>query len=156
MTYRFRCDAQPSGNALWVGERLHESLETCLHGKWVYSEYYYPCRAILHALQELGMLMNSLQSEKTVSGAGCYGRMDIYGVLTDGRSCVVEIKSTLGNELRRPKPDEVIQLGYYAALSGAQSPRLAFLRISFPTRRLAVYTMDPTPAIMREMRHTIG
>lgn len=155
MTYRFRSNAQPLGDSLWVGERLHQSLQACLAGKWVYPEYYYPCLAILHALDELGMEMNSLQSELTVSGPKDHGRMDIFGVLADGRCCIVEIKSTLGKYLNRPSPQEVIQLGYYATLSEAESPRLACLRLSFPSRRLGVYSMDVSATLMKQMRASI-
>lgn len=155
MTYRFQSIKLPRGKALRVGERLHESLEDCVSGRWVHPEYYYPCLAILHALSELGMKMDTLQSEMAVSGAGCNGRMDIYGVLSDGRSCVVEIKSTLGKYLNRPSPQELIQLGYYATLSGSKTPRLACLRISFPSRRLGVYCMDVSATMMKQIRASI-
>ncbi|WP_269538040.1 hypothetical protein [Cerasicoccus fimbriatus] len=146
----------PKGDALWVGERLHQCLEACINGQWVRSDYYFPCLAILHALEELDMVRSSLRSELCVSKLGYRGRIDIHGLLADGRVCIVEIKATVGPYLRRPKPAEVIQMGCYAALSDAQAPRLACVRISLPSRRLGVFIMDISPKTMQQIRRDVA
>lgn len=151
MIYRYRSDGLPKGDSLWVGDQLHECLEACIKGQWVRSDYYYPCLAILHALEELCMVRSSLQSELYVCKKGCRGRIDVYGRLADGRVCIAEIKSTLGNYLKRPTPSEVIQMACYAFLAGAEFPRLACLRISIPTRRLGVFSMDVSSSMMQQI-----
>lgn len=102
------------------------------------------------------MVRSSLQPELYVSKKGCCGRIDVHGHLADGRVCIVEIKSTLGNYLIRPTPVEVIQMACYAFLAGAKSPRLACLRISLPTRRLGVFSMDVSSSMMQQIRRDVA
>ena len=113
-----------------AGEELHGAFSRFVKGCWVPKHCYSSCRAIIDALLDIGLDLESIQTETPVTASGLSGRPDIIGTTVSGNPFVGEIKTSLGRLGLAPRTPEIIQLATYAALLGHYDSVLACLRLA--------------------------
>lgn len=146
--YNLKVPRIASGSSLAVGEQLHAQLHLYWRGAWIDPDYYYTCVGIEDILSDLGLKRANLKTELPVSGGGIRGQVDICGSLINGRSAVVEIKSTQGEYGLPPSPREVCQLGLYASLLKYNTPTLICLRVNLRLRKISAFVMSDTSTLI--------
>lgn len=147
----------PKGSPIQVGERLHDAMHIFLtKGAWIYPEYYVPCQTILEILDDLGLPKNALQSEMPIGTGRLRGRVDLCGRLADGRSCITEIKTTLGDHAEPPSHEEIVQMGCYANLQSSKKPVLICMRVLLRENKICVFRLDDTDQVLAQVRGAIG
>lgn len=137
-----------SGRSLDLGEQLHAKLHQFWGGTWIDPDYYYTCAAIEDVLIDLGLDRGNLKTELPVSGNGLNGQVDICGSLSDGRSAVIEIKSTQGEYALPPSSRELCQLALYSSLLKYDAPTLICLRVNFRLRKVSAFVMSDASALI--------
>ena len=147
--YDFDAKQFPRGESITAGERFHTNMEHYWANEFVEPRDEYVCSVVSDILLDLGL--EEIESEQSVFSGGLSGRVDLHGIHKNGRHWVIEIKTTQGDEVLQPRPQELCQLALYAKLLSLENPVLACLRINLRTQKIAVYHMYDTTECIRNI-----
>jgi len=131
-----------NGDSMKVGEELHKHLELYLNGRFVPQREREVCSVIVEILLELGL--DDIETECAVQYGSVRGKVDLYGTHANGRSWVIEVKTTQGSHIEEPRAQELMQLALYARMLQFKNPLLACIRVNLRTMKVGVYLTTKT------------
>lgn len=149
--YRLRVPQLPSGEPMTLGEEFHLNLERHLNGEWIAKEFYYSANSVGEILRDLGFLLKDLKSEIPLLKGKLSGIADLAGQDSEGRNCVVEIKTTQGRFVMSPQRWELAQMAMYAEMLDLERPRLVCIRLNFRFGIASVFSADFETETIRAM-----